>query len=218
MKLALRRRPTRLAAATATALVLGAGSVAYAAIPSADGVVSGCYAKNGGTLRVVDASAPCKTTEMSIAWNQKGQPGAQGPQGPQGPQGAKGEPGGLSTVHTGSGSATVTADTYSDVAGVQLPAGTYQIAGKGQVNNQQSSPAVVSCNVYAGGQHVDASTATVGDPSVTTISEYAALAFVGTVELTAPGRVHIECIDGAGNPGVSVSARLTATTVGAIGQ
>lgn len=83
---------------TARGLLIGlAGTVAiagtavvYATIPS-NNVISGCYTKSGGALRVVDPSTTnCKTGETSIAWNVQGPIGLTGPQGVQGPQGATG--------------------------------------------------------------------------------------------------------------------------------
>jgi len=83
-----------------------AASAAFGAIPGAGGVIHGCYLKNGGTIRVIDAPAStCKATETALDWNQQGQPGAPGPQGPKGdtgdagatgpagPQGPKGDTG-----------------------------------------------------------------------------------------------------------------------------
>lgn len=86
-------RSTRfwLAAAVVTAVSAGA---AYATIPGGDGVIHGCYAKSGGTLRIIDASVTkCKDGETALNWNQQGTPGPQGPQGQPGPQGPQGEPG-----------------------------------------------------------------------------------------------------------------------------
>src|SRR5688500_203018 len=63
------------------------GGMAYAAIPhSSSGVITGCYSKSDGTLRVIDAQSgkSCKGTEKKLAWNQTG---------PRGPRGAKGAPG-----------------------------------------------------------------------------------------------------------------------------
>jgi hypothetical protein len=97
-----RRRILTAAAAGLAILAIG-GGVALATIPGSGGVISGCYAKKDGTLRVIDASsATCKTGEAALTWNQagaqgpKGDPGPQGPkgdQGPQGPQGPKGDMG-----------------------------------------------------------------------------------------------------------------------------
>jgi hypothetical protein len=63
-----------------------AASVAWAAIPAADGTISGCYNTKNGKLRVVDGTA-CKKKETALSWNQAGQTG------PQGEPGAPGAPG-----------------------------------------------------------------------------------------------------------------------------
>lgn len=60
-----------------------AGGVAYAVIPSPSGQISGCYDKNNGQLRVIDASAgaSCQPSERAVSWSQTGPQGAQGPAG-----------------------------------------------------------------------------------------------------------------------------------------
>jgi hypothetical protein len=87
-----RRRTAAVGAATAGVLVVGVG-VAFAQIPSQDGVISACYSKSGGALRVVDEGTACKKGETRLTWNQKGEPGPPGPGGPQGPAGADGAQG-----------------------------------------------------------------------------------------------------------------------------
>jgi hypothetical protein len=94
-------RTTRFWLLGAVATVALAGT-AYATIPAGDGVIHGCYAKSGGTLRVIDASVTnCKAGETALNWSQQGvpgptgDPGEPGPAGPQGEQGAPGVPGGL---------------------------------------------------------------------------------------------------------------------------
>ena len=81
----------------AIGILVAAAGVAWATIPGANGVINGCYARSGGTLRVIDGTVTtCKAGETSLNWNLAGQQGPQGPpglQGPQGPQGAKGEAG-----------------------------------------------------------------------------------------------------------------------------
>lgn len=70
-----------------------AGGAAYALIPQ-DGIISGCYAKSTGVLRVIDAAvSSCRTGETALSWNQQGVQGPQGPEGPEGPAGADGAPG-----------------------------------------------------------------------------------------------------------------------------
>jgi hypothetical protein len=74
------------------ALVLG--SFAWASIPGPGGVISACYGKSGGSLRVIDtANTNCGGNETAISWNQTGPQGAPGPQGPAGQQGPAGPAG-----------------------------------------------------------------------------------------------------------------------------
>ena len=59
-------RTTRfwLLGTVATAALAG---TAYATIPAGDGAIHGCYAKSGGTLRVVDAAVTsCKAGETAL--------------------------------------------------------------------------------------------------------------------------------------------------------
>jgi hypothetical protein len=55
-----------------------------------DDVISGCYNRTNGNLRVVDAGAECREHEMPISWNEQGPQGEPGPQGPMGPMGPAG--------------------------------------------------------------------------------------------------------------------------------
>lgn len=88
--------------ATAVALTVTAGGVAYASIPDTAGVIHACYTSSA--TRIVD-NPKCKSSEKALAWNvtgprgaqgNQGNPGvvgAQGPQGDPGPQGPAGAPG-----------------------------------------------------------------------------------------------------------------------------
>src|SRR3954454_6651006 len=52
-----------------------AGPIAYAAIPNSNTkVISACYSKTSGALRVIDKQSgkTCTTSEKLIEWNQKG--------------------------------------------------------------------------------------------------------------------------------------------------
>jgi len=89
----LARQSQRVVMLSAVAVVL-LGAIGYASIPSADGVIYGCYKKSGGSLRVIDKSVTiCGKDETQISWNQQGSPGPQGPMGPQGLQGEQGPAG-----------------------------------------------------------------------------------------------------------------------------
>ena len=72
-----------------TLALLGGGlTSASAAIPAPNGVISACYAKSDGAVRIIDASKTgCKSYRDLLTWNQVG---PMGPQGPQGIQGVKG--------------------------------------------------------------------------------------------------------------------------------
>jgi hypothetical protein len=84
-------------AVAAVAVTIAIGSIAFAAIPGADGVIRGCYQTANGNLRVVDSASDCRASEQSISWNQKGERGRRGRPGPPGPPGPPGA-GGASIV------------------------------------------------------------------------------------------------------------------------
>ncbi|HXK13713.1 MAG TPA: hypothetical protein VNH45_04185 [Gaiellaceae bacterium] len=77
----------------AGALLVVGVSAAFATIPN-NGVINACYARSGGSLRVIDASVTnCKSGETALAWDEHGAVGPVGPQGPAGPAGPAGPPG-----------------------------------------------------------------------------------------------------------------------------
>ena len=78
--------------AVAAVATLGAG-IAVAAIPSRSGVISGCFMKSGGALRVVSSTKSCTSSEGKLTWNQKGPTGPAGPTGVRGRRGATGPSG-----------------------------------------------------------------------------------------------------------------------------
>jgi hypothetical protein len=88
----------------AIAAALATGGIAYAASPSPSNVITGCYGKSTGTLRVLNVRAGrnCSSSEKMVQWNQTGPrglagpagaPGAKGEAGPPGPPGQPGTPG-----------------------------------------------------------------------------------------------------------------------------
>jgi hypothetical protein len=119
-------------------LLLVAGGIASAAIPSADGTIHACYNLGRGTFRVVDADGPgggrCPDTETALSWNQKGPAGPQGGPGPQGPPGPAGPQGSFKGIRlvkafsplTVAASKTVTA---SCAAGEVVTGGGYSLLG-----------------------------------------------------------------------------------------
>lgn len=89
----MKRRDLIAAAAGALAASALAGGVALAAIPDGGGVISGCYLKVGGILRVIDTSKNEKclnSFEVPISWNQKGLRGDPGANGVNGVNGTNG--------------------------------------------------------------------------------------------------------------------------------
>jgi type VI secretion system secreted protein Hcp len=92
-----RFRKTRYGTAAlfvAVALVGAAVGAAVAAVPDANGVITGCYNVTSGALRIVDtARSKCSSSETTLTWNQKGVKGDQGAQGVQGTPGPQGTPG-----------------------------------------------------------------------------------------------------------------------------
>ena len=80
-------------AVASAALVLAAGGFAVAAIPGPDGVITGCFKKTTGALRVIDRNKACGKGEQSIAWNERGRRGSAGERGPKGERGPGGRRG-----------------------------------------------------------------------------------------------------------------------------
>src|SRR4051812_43150 len=78
--------------------ILGvAGGIAYATIPDAGNVYTGCMLRNVGTVRLIDSTLPssnlmshCTALETQISWNQQGQKGDPGAPGIPGKNGADG--------------------------------------------------------------------------------------------------------------------------------
>jgi len=152
----MRHKLTRRGSIAALALlgVLAAVGVAYAAIPSADGVIHSCYNANSnpsGQLRVIDAEAGarCAKNERVLNFNQVGPKGDKGDKGDAGTDGVDGidgingtngtdgtdgtdgapGPAGISTATFATvGQVSFTADdTLTKIASKTLPAGSWAI-------------------------------------------------------------------------------------------
>ena len=211
--------------ATAAAVLVAAG-VAYATIPDGNGVIQGCYATSGGSLRVIDstAGAACAKKETAISWNQtgpegpagqagpQGAAGAQGPQGPGGPQGPEGPTGPSGTSHgyyvsegTASSFFSTSPTTIESIG--SLPAGTYVVTSTGS-NNQGGDNGWHTCDLMAGGTLLQRVYA-MGDDVPYTLT--------GAFTLTSPGSVETDCEShgNTGNP-FMFGATMTATRVDAL--
>src|SRR5262245_16368315 len=114
------------------AVVIG-GSYAFGAI-GGGGVINGCYDKQNGNLRVIDAQAgnSCKKSERRIFWNQRGPTGATGPAGSAGTPGAQGHAG--PAGQTGAGGAQGPAGTQG-ATGAPGPTGPTGPPGNGAIPN-----------------------------------------------------------------------------------
>lgn len=136
-------------------LVALGGGLAYAVIPNSSGVIDGCYMKENGQLRVIDASnTTCRPSEQALQWNLQGVPGVPGPPGERGP----------SDVYFTGGSATNSLPVaggfpgnYSVVATLSLPAGTYVLDASPYVRNDDpTTSAIARCIMFVNGQSVGA--------------------------------------------------------------
>jgi hypothetical protein len=199
---------TRIAGIAAAVVLIGAGTVAYAAIPDAGGVVHGCYNKGGllqdkGALRVVDKGERCRANETAMTWSQTG---PQGPAGPVGAAGAKGDtgPAGFSDSYQDSNGLDLRGETK--VAELSLPAGAYAVFGKADVNNQEVGVDSVACslNGTASGE--------VGLPPRSQAVR-TAISVQDQIVLTAPGTVTMTCDADAA---YALNVKLTALKVGQV--
>lgn len=122
------KRSIKLVTAFAALLALTVGiGVAIGAIPASSGQISGCYAKAGGNLRVIDLAKgqSCKDTEKPLSWNQRGPQGAPGPSGIAGRE----------VIHAESGE---TSDNFKQVI-AECPPDKVTIGGGAQIVNEDGS-------------------------------------------------------------------------------
>ncbi len=74
----------KLLVGVAVASVIAATAGIALAVPGDGGAIQGCYQKNNGQLRVVDAATDCRSSESSLSWSQTGPAGAIGLPGHRG--------------------------------------------------------------------------------------------------------------------------------------
>ena len=208
------------------ALAVIAGGAAYATIPSS-GLISGCYTKSGGTLRVIDSStASCSPKETALSWNVQGAAGPQGPVGPKGDQGVQGIQGikgddgvqgvqgpkgdaGTSDVYLASndGAVVPVGITYQEMLGLTLAdAGNYSLTAKGTWDGTIATPiASGGCRLAWSGGVLD------------TVSLHAApdtndaFALIGAVALPAGSHISLACV--TLNQVTIISPKIMATKV-----
>jgi hypothetical protein len=203
-------RRGRLSVLAAIAVGLAAGGVAYASIPGSGDVISGCYKKNGGALRVIDAGAgvTCNASETPLTWNQTGPKGATGDPGPSGPTGPKG-PIGPSNAYTDyeGGHNLVSNGGTATIASVTLPAGHFTLSAD-VVFEALVPPLETTMNctfISSGTVHMLGAEAT---------AELGDMPVIGDLDVTSNGTtVELQCSD-VGTVSAGVGGSLIATQVG----
>ena len=175
-----RRRGWRLIVLATAAAGLAAAGIAYASIPGADGVITGCAAKSSGTLRVIDAqTANCSQKEIRLDWNE---------QGPRGPSDAF-----VFAQNNSFGSVNISTGTPAPI-GVQLnlPAGSFIIdASIGfAINSGVETTIVVGCRLGAPNTSIRT---TEGKGQVTGLSGFGTIPLGAAVTLAAPETVSVIC-------------------------
>jgi uncharacterized protein involved in outer membrane biogenesis len=149
-----------LIAVAATVVVSAATTVvAYATIPSPNGVIHGCYLTSTGVLRVIDSSVTkCAKKETSLNWNAQGIQGIQGIQGLQGIQGVEGiqgppGPSGASHGYLASTNQIAVAQdpAFSSGGSVNsVPPGIYMIWAQASFHDSLNEPNV-ACHIDING-------------------------------------------------------------------
>ena len=214
-------------------LAVAAGSAAFAAIPDGNGVIHACYDNQSGQVRIYDSQTnlpkSCGSKETAITWNKQGPQGVPGLPGPKGDKGDPGDPGpkgdpgpqgdrGPSDAykHRSLTPVTLTGNAATDVASLDLPAGSYVVSSQQTVGSTHPGPLFVACGLsaYVGGNYVPFS----ADNGSTAGLNYQAGVNVATlvnntaVTLNAPGTVKLTCDsdDGFVEPGTVIIATQVA--------
>jgi hypothetical protein len=204
--------------AVVAALVVATGAVTtvWAAGPADSGAITGCYAKKGGKLRVVDAGKKCKKSERSIAWSETGPAGAPGAPGPRGAAGAKGEkgakgdPGRMGPVYGAEGFELLDNEVSREVVELALPAGSYVLFGTGVASNDAEEAGQVSCLIGS----IEAFVGQVNQ----TVPAHGAATFTAqrAVELSSDDTITAWCMDTIADEAVWLAMTMTAVPVGNI--
>ncbi len=173
-------RPAVVALAIVGALLV-AGGIAYATIPDSSGVIHGCYQKNQGTLRVIDAGTAqtCSSSETALNWSQTGPQGAQGPPGPTGPSDV------WSVDGYGAGFKSLPFQTSVDLATTTLPAGSYFVQAETEAENILSTSTDYFCDL------VDSSS-TYQETRVTS-SDWVTIPVQAVITLESSDTISLQC-------------------------
>lgn len=179
----------RRATLGALVLALAATGVASATIPT-DGVISACYSRSGGSLRVIDATVTkCGKSETSLAWNVQGPAGPQGEAGPAGPTGPAGA-NGVSAGFAGSLEEALEIDTATQAGIVVISktaaAGSYILTARLHV----ASNGFTSAHCWVPGDRTYVSFGDVGVGGEEQITLTAGVTHAG-------GAIEVRCTKGA---------------------
>jgi hypothetical protein len=184
------------------AALLAVAAVARAAIPdSDDGEIHGCFQKNQGQLRVIDAEGgqACRPSEESLAWNQEG---IQGETGPRGPSDA------FSRWHDPELAATTLAAPR--LLELAVPDGNFATTATAIVRNAGAGPAGITCQTMHPSGDFDLARATLAPAGQPGDTQTLAMNPVGFS--TGPGTVWLDCDDGGASVMVSWM-KITSTQV-----
>jgi hypothetical protein len=172
------------------AALLAVAAVAGAAIPdSDDSEIHGCYQKNQGQLRVIDAQAgqACRASEEPLVWNQQGEPG------PRGPSDA------FSRWHDPELAATdLAAPRLLELA---VPDGNFATTATAIVRNAGAAAAIVTCQTMHPSGDFDLAQATLAPAGQAGDRQTLAMNPVGFSD--GPGTVWLDCVDGGASVLVS---------------
>lgn len=182
---------------TAAALIALAVGVASAAIPdSDDGEIHGCYQKNNGQLRVIDAQAgdTCRPSELPLVWSQEGPSGPSGPSGPTGPSN------GFSRFHDAELAAT---DLLAPrLLELPVPAGRYVTTGTAIVRNAGAAAAGITCQTMHPSGDFDLARATLAPAGQAGDTQTLAMNPVGLAP-AGGGMIWLDCVDDGASVQVS---------------
>ena len=175
------------------AALLAVAAVAGAAIPdSDDGEIHGCYQKNQGQLRVIDAEQgqACRPSEEALVWNQEG---VQGETGPRGPSDA------FSRWHDPEVAATTLAAPR--LLELPVPDGSFATTATAIVRNAGAAPALITCQTMHPSGDFDLAQATLAPAGQPGDRQTLAMNPVGFS--TGPDIVWLDCDDAGGDVMVS---------------
>jgi hypothetical protein len=141
----------------AMAAVAAFASVAFAAIPSSNGLISACKTTDGA-IKLIDKEAgqTCPGSQKLVEWNQQGPAGPAGPAGAAGPQGAQGPQGlrGPSDAYftkSGINAVKLNPDAGNEtLLSLGLPGGHYLVFADVHTSGLGDTRTSTYCNLYSG--------------------------------------------------------------------